>query len=417
MNLPINHNDPTIMHVDLNSCFATIEQQLMPSLRDKPLVIAAYDSPNGCVVAPSICAKRYGVKTGMTVRDARLLCRNIIVHTPDPPLIRHAHLLFRKVLKDYSPVLVPKSIDEIVIDFTDTLAYKRGLVEIGREIKRRIREEVGEYVSCNIGISTNRFLAKLAASLHKPDGLDVIDHRNLEDIYAKVTLMDLNGINTRFTARLNAYGILNPIDFLNAPVETLQHKVFKSICGYHWYVRIRGFEVDDVEFGRKSFGQSYALKEQTNEPRPLYQYLMKLTEKMGRRLRRNGYMADGIHIGLVYTDLTYWHMGRLFHTPMYTTQDLYTKALLLLNRQPIWKKVREIGVSCYDLIPAKPEQQSLFDEGQEEKKKLQEAIDAVNDTYGEQVLTPGLMMGMKDSIVDRVSFGGVKELEDIYATH
>lgn len=415
MNLPICHNDPTIMHVDLNSCFATIEQQFIPSLRDKPLVIAAYNSPNGCVVAPSIIAKRYGIKTGMSVRDARLLCKDVIVHMPDPPLIRYAHLLFRKVLRDYSPVIVPKSIDEIVIDFKDTLAYKRGLVEIGNEIKQRIREEVGEYVSCNIGISTNRFLAKLAASLHKPDGLDVIQHSNLESIYKQVRLIDFNGINTRFEARLNSCGILSPMDFLNAPLNILEYQVFKSICGYHWYLRVRGYEIDDVEFDRKSFGQGYALKEQTNEPKALYRLLMKLTEKMGRRLRRHQFMAQGVHVGVVYTDLTYWHMGRKFHTPLYITQDLYTKALLLFNRQPIWKKVREIGVSCYDLIPSKPEQQLLFDEGQERKKSLQEAVDKVNDKWGEQVLTPALMMGMRDIILDRVSFGGVKELEDIYA--
>lgn len=402
------------MHVDLNSCFATVEQQLFPSLRGKPLVIAAYETPNGCVVAPSIEAKRYGIKTGMTVRDAKLLCKNVIVHNPDPPLVRHAHLLFKKVLRDYSPVVVPKSIDEIVIDFNNTLAYKRGLVTIGREIKERIRKEVGEHISCNIGISTNRFLAKLAASLHKPDGLDVIDNTNLEDVYKHITLIDLNGINTRFQARLNAYGILKPLDFLQATSDMLEHQVFKSICGFQWYFRLRGYEVDDIEFARKSFGQSYALKEQTSEPKELFRLMMKLCEKMGRRLRRNGFKTHGIHVGLVYTDLSYWHMGRMFHTPLYSTSDLYAKALLLLNRQPQWKQVRELGVSSYALLPTQPEQQSLFDDGQEKKQKLQDAIDQINDKYGEQVATPALMMGMKDIILDRISFGNIRELEDIY---
>jgi DNA polymerase IV len=85
MPLALNHNPPTIMHVDLNSCFATIEQQANPLLRGKPIVVAAYNSPNGCVVAPSIEAKRYGIKTGMTVREARLLYPPVVVRTPDPP--------------------------------------------------------------------------------------------------------------------------------------------------------------------------------------------------------------------------------------------------------------------------------------------------------------------------------------------
>ena len=92
MSLALNHNPPRIMHVDLNSCFATIEQQANPLLRGKPIVVAAYDSPRGCVVAPSIEAKRYGIKTGMTVGDAKLLYPRVIVRTPDPPKYRYVHL-------------------------------------------------------------------------------------------------------------------------------------------------------------------------------------------------------------------------------------------------------------------------------------------------------------------------------------
>jgi len=118
MNLPLNHNNPQIMHIDLNSCFATAEQQAYPSLRGKPIGIAAYTAPSGCVLAPSIEAKRYGVKTGMTVRDARLLCPDIIIRDPDPRLVRDIHVKFRSVLQNYSPLIVPKSIDELVVDFS-----------------------------------------------------------------------------------------------------------------------------------------------------------------------------------------------------------------------------------------------------------------------------------------------------------
>ena len=187
--LPLNHNQPTIMHVDLNSCFATIEQQANPLLRGKPIVVAAYNSPNGCVVAPSIEAKQYGIKTGMSVRDAKLLYPGVIVRTPDPAKYRAVHLMFRRIFKDYSPAVSPKSIDEAVIDFTDTMSlHRRSLTDIGRENKKRFREEIGEWMRCSIGISTNRFLAKLAASLHKPDGLDVIDHTNVLAIYQHVKL-------------------------------------------------------------------------------------------------------------------------------------------------------------------------------------------------------------------------------------
>ena len=107
MALALNHNPPTILHADLNSCFATIEQQANPLLRGKPIVVAAYNSPNGCVVAPSIEAKTFGIKTGMTVRDARLLCPGVIVRTPDPAKYRYVHMQFRKIFRDYSPDVTP----------------------------------------------------------------------------------------------------------------------------------------------------------------------------------------------------------------------------------------------------------------------------------------------------------------------
>ena len=403
------------MHIDLNSCFATAEQQAYPPLRGKPLVIAAYTTANGCVLAPSIEAKRFGIKTGMTVRDAKLLCPNVIVRDPDPQLIRDVHLKFKNVISNYSPQISPKSIDELVIDFEGTLAFRRGLVAIGSEIKQKIKRDVGEWISCNIGIATNRFLAKLAASLHKPDGLDVITYNNLKEIYSGRTLIDLNGINTQFQARLNAFGIFNPLQFLEASLDTLKGKVFQSINGYYWYLRLRGWEIDAVDFGRKSFGQSYALKEQTDDPAKLTRLLMKLCEKMGRRLRCNNYRAYGIHVGLVYTDLTSWHTGRTLPVPLYSTGDLYKKAVWILNKQPIWKKVRDMAVSCFHLEETEPEQIDLFDSEAARDKKVTRAVDTINNKYGEFVITPALMMDMDKTIIDRIAFGQIKELEDLYA--
>jgi len=402
------------MHIDLNSCFATAEQQANPLLRDKPLCVAAYNSPNSCVISPSIEAKKLGIKVGMQVRDARLIYKNVIIRTPDPPKYRDIHQKFCKIFRDYSPNVTPKSIDEAVIDFNNVPAIKRGLVEIGREIKRRMRKEIGEWISCSIGIAPNRFLAKLGASLHKPDGLDVITYENLEEVYGKVNLIDLCGINTRFQARLNAYGISTPLEFLQAKCETLQHQVFKSICGYYWYLRLRGWEIDAVDFSRKSYGHQYALQRHTSDPQELYPMLMKLCEKTGRRLRRSENVAYGVHVSCVYNDHTYWHQSKTFRTPLYTTTDLYIKAILIFNNQPERKKVSQLAVSCFYLVPTEPEQLDLFYDLSSKKKKVSEATDKINDKYGEFVITPARMMGMKDTILDRVAFGGVKELEDLY---
>ncbi|MDE2589144.1 MAG: DNA polymerase IV, partial [Patescibacteria group bacterium] len=161
-NLEINATEPRILHIDLNSCFATLEAQCSPLSRGRPLVVAAYDSPGGCVVAPGIEAKKLGIKTGMSVRDARILCPDVIVRTPHPTIYRDAHMKFKKIFMDYTPDVTPKSIDEAVLDFTrinNQVLFKKSLIDIGLEIKKRIRLEIGSHVSCNVGIGTNRFLA------------------------------------------------------------------------------------------------------------------------------------------------------------------------------------------------------------------------------------------------------------------
>ena len=400
------------MHVDLNSCFATIEQQANPLLRGKPIVVAAYNSPNGCVVAPSIEAKIFGIKTGMTVRDARLLCPGVIVRTPDPAKYRYVHLQFRKIFGDFSPDVTPLSIDEAVIDLTQTLPLFKGTVlDIGRQIKRRFREEIGEWMRCSIGVSTNRFLAKLAASLKKPDGFEIIDHSNVLSVYEQIKLLDLSGINTRYQARLNAQGIFTPVEFYNAPLPLLKNQVFKSINGYYWYLRLRGWEIDAVDFKRKSFGNMYALGKQTRDPRELARLLMKLCEKTGRRLRRAGFSARGVHVACVYTDLSWWHQGRKFDVPAYTTSEIYVKALRLLNASECAKTVRNLAVSVYELIPSTDEQLGLFSSP---SHRVSEAMDRINDRWGEFVVTPALMMGMDDVILDRISFGGMKDLREMY---
>lgn len=415
MDLPINRNRPLTMHVDLNSCFASVEQQANPLLRGKPIVVAAYNQLNGCVLAPSIEAKLFGIKTGMRVREAKLLCPAVIVRTPDSDKYFDVHVKFRNIFRQYSPDVSPKSIDEVVVDFSSVEHLGVDLVKIAKEIKARIKSEVGEWLRCNIGIATNRFLAKLAASLHKPDGLDVITHENLEKIYRSVVLTDLHGINVRYQARLNAAGIFTPLEFLAAPLDLLEKNVFQSIVGRHWYQRLRGFEVDDIEFARKSVGQDYALPIPTTDIVALSRLLMKLCEKMGRRLRKFGFVARGVHVSCVYSDYSYWHMGATMGIELYTTRDLYRKILLIFNRQQQRKPIVKLGVSCYGLSSSEKAQMTLFDDVPA-SRRISDAMDQINDRYGEYVITPALMMGMDNLVLKRVAFGGsVKELEDVYS--
>jgi DNA polymerase-4 len=147
------------MHIDLNSCFAIIEQQANPLIRHKPVAIAAYTTPRGAVIASSYEAKALGIKLGVNVREARLLFRDVIVLAPDPDKYFDAHRRFKQVLLNYTDAVTPKSIDEFVLDFRGSLAVQRGksLVDVGQEIKADVKAALGEYVTVNVGIGPNPF--------------------------------------------------------------------------------------------------------------------------------------------------------------------------------------------------------------------------------------------------------------------
>lgn len=411
INLPFNSKNPTIIHLDLNSCFATIEQQANPKLRGKPIAVAAYTSSYGCIVAPSVEAKRLGIKVGMRVMDGKMLCRNLIIVPPDPMKYRNIHIKFKTLLSEYTDSVVPKSIDEFVLDLEGAPSFKKGMVEVAGEIKSRIKEEIGDFLTVSVGIAPNRFLAKVGAGLNKPDGLDVIDKNNFEIVYRKLNLMDLCGIKAKNTIRLNSMEIYTVRDFYNAPVWKLK-AAFRSINGYYWYLRMHGWEIDDVEFGRRSYGNSYALPKPYSTPDELAPILQKLVTKTGSRLRKAGYRARGVHLAVVYRDGDFWHRGVSLADFIFDSRDIYKMCFMLLLNSPYKKPVRNLAESVFNLEKSLNTQMSLI-EDIAKKENLVRAVDKVNNRWGSFVITPARMMGTHDVVIDRVAFGGVKELEEI----
>jgi DNA polymerase IV len=411
MDLPLNEARPLVMHVDLNSCYAIIEQQANPLIRNKPVGVAAYTSPGGFIIASSYEARRQGIKL-MRVREARELAKDIIILPPDPEKYFDAHRRFKAVLERYTSNVVPKSIDEFVVDFTGSPAVRQGksLTAIGRQIKRDIRESLGEYVTVNIGIAPNRFLAKVAAGLHKPDGMDVVTGKSIRQLYSRLELLDLPGINYRYKARLNLAGIFTPLELLDAPMHKLKGEVFHSIVGYYWFLRLRGYEIDAVKFGTKSFGNDYAVGDKTSDPEKIERLLMKLCEKTGRRLRKHDYQAGGVFLGLGFENRTWWGKSRRAKRLLYSTQDIYVHIIKLLREATIPARVTHINIAVFDVEPASPVQLGLFDGTRLDTRSLAMASDAINDKYGEFTVVPASMANMQDVIIKRVPFGSVRDV-------
>jgi DNA polymerase-4 len=364
------------------------------------------------VIASSYEAKAKGIKLGVNVGEARQLDPKVIVLMPDPAKYRYAHKLFAEVLFDYTSEITPKSIDEFVIDFTGSPAIRGGrdLVDVGYEIKHRIKDHVGSYVTVNVGIGTNRFWAKTAAGLNKPDGLDVISAENALAIYEKMTLQDITGINYRYEARLNREGIYSPLDFFNASQEKLKKRVFKSIVGNKWYSRLRGWEVDDVVWDKKSVGHNYAIGQKTKDLNEISRLLMKLCYKVGRRMRKYGYSARGIHFSLAFQNGYWWSKSKDTKTLMYSDQDIFYHAKKMLNQIYLMDVATNISVSVYGLVRTEPEQLSIFGGTRLDSKALSDACDLINNRWGEYTVASALMANMDDLILDRIAFGSVKDL-------
>lgn len=399
-----------ILHIDLNSCFATIEQQANPLLRGKPVAVAAYASPNGCILAPSIEAKTYGIKTGMRVKDGKALCSQLIVLPPDPWKYRNVHLALRKLVKSYTNDFHPKSIDEFVLDISDYLSiYPKNINEVGREIKDRIKKEIGDWITVSVGIAPNRYLAKIGAGLHKPDGLDEISVGNYLKIYDSLKLDDLCGIKTQNSIRLNNLGIYSVLDFYKASIQDLK-AAFNSINGYYWYLRLRGWEIDSILLGRRSYGNSYSLPKPLTTPHELSPILCKLVEKMGARLRRAHYKANGVHLAISFRNGRFWHKG-ISTEVTFDSRDFFKQAFALLRQCPIGRPVRNLAVSCFNLVKDDNLQLELFC-NMERKKETVKAVDAINTRWGEYIVTSARMADTEKFVPDRITFGNVKELEE-----
>lgn len=413
----INTSQPLIMHIDLNSCFATVEQQARVMLRGRPVAVVNRRTDQTMIVTASYEAKAAGVTLGMKLKDARKLCPDLVGVESDPPKYRYVYHKLLDIMNDYSAHVTMKSIDEGVIDFSQApqAVIDRGLENIGREIKQRLKDEIGIAMRCNVGIATNRFLAKTAASLHKPDGLDVITHENLREVLATLKLTDLTGIAHRNEHRLNSVGIYTPLDFLDAPVDVLTSSVFKSINGDYWHQRLRGWEVDDLAIETKRVGRQYVLDNFNLTFDEILQRLHHLCESVGWRLRRQGLSARGVYVGVhtfgpggPWRKSASWHATHVSDTPFFSDKTIYAIARQLFLDAP--SDIRDINVHCYLLERGERSQLSLFADELARDRLVSNAIDEINGRYGEHTLHAANTLKTSPFVKTKIPFGSTRYL-------
>ena len=407
-----NSETPLIMHIDLNSCFASVEQQARPRLRGRPVAIVNRATEHTALVTASYEAKALGVQPLMKLRDAKRLAPGLVAIESDPAKYKYVYRKLLAIMQDYSAHVTMKSIDEGIIDFHQApeAIKARGLEAIGYEIKQRLRDEVGVAMRCNVGIATNRFLAKTAASLHKPDGLDIVTHETIQAVFSTLQLTELTGIAHRNEARLNAVGIYTPIDLLAASEETLRRVVFKSIDGTKWHRRIRGWEVDDNTSTVGRVGRQYVLERFDLNQKEIIQRLHHLCESVGWRMRGQGLAARGVAVYASMRDGPTWHDCRMVALPFFSNQAIFTIAKQLFLGVPEGD-IRGIGVHCYGLSARHAGgQMSIFGDELAREQAVVDAIDAINTRYGERTIVSADTIDTGFYVSQKIPFGSTQYL-------
>ena len=407
--LRLNKERPMIMHIDLNSAFASAEQQAWPSLRGRPMGVTNRLSKECCVIAASYEAKALGIKVGVRRTEAMALCPDFVMLETDPSKYTWMYNNLIDIMRSYSPNIKMKSIDEGIIDFhgIEPTLKGRSLEDIGYEIKDRVYKAVGKWMRINVGIGPNRFLAKTAAGLHKPDGLDTISHKNLVKVYKTMDLQDITGIADAFGSRLRAHGIMNPVQFLQADQDMLRKQVFRSIEGLYWHERLRGYEMDDQPTTLGMVGRQWVVKKPSNDDDYLRSCMHYLVETTGIKLRYRGVEARGACVWVDFAAGGGWKDKQMYRSTFYSNQDIWERISRLFDHRPKHMIVRTMGIYLYELTPSTRSQLSIFDDVIK-NDHLTKAMDEINDFYGSFTLFSADTLVGTRNVKQKIPFGGTE---------
>ena len=405
--LGLNTADPATLVIDLNCAFASIEQQHDPSLRGRPLAIAAYNTDAATIVSSSREARDLGIKTGMKVFEAKALYPRVLVQEPNPPLYRDVSDRLIEIMERHSPDVLRMSIDEASMNLAGTPNLKKlGPEGVGRAVKAAIKQEIGECVTASVGVSTSIWMAKQASNLDKRDGLRRIDHTNLISVFHTLQLTDLSGIADASARRLARGGITTPIQFLRATTPRLRMAGMHDDVARGWSMRLRGFEVGGFEHTkRKSYSHSHVLARATASQKDLEELLMRLSDMVGRRLRaahRRGWIVS---VGIVYRPEV-GHITRQARQPkpVSTGDEIYQAALKLLDARDRRLTVGTLGVGLSGLVEGDAGQLDLFAAPRKDQR-LEAAVDAIRDRFGEDAVQRSRLLGRAPVVRDRIAFG------------
>ncbi|MDD3294242.1 MAG: DNA polymerase IV [Geobacteraceae bacterium] len=380
----------TILHIDMNAFFASVEQALNPALRDKPVAVIG-SAKRTVITTSSYEARRYGVKTGMAVWEARRCCPDLILIVGDNRRYTHTSTGIVRMMRDYTPLVEVFSIDEALMDMTGSLRLFGPAKNNAMLLKSRIRRRFG--ITCSIGIAPNKMLAKLASDMEKPDGLTIIRPEMVASVLEKVPVGDMCGIGRKTVRVLRLLGITTCGELGRFPVDILKKRF--GIVGEHLHRMGKGIDESPVIPAEqaepvKSVGHSMTLERDIERREDILRYLLQLSEKVGRRARRYGVSGRTVHLQVRYADF-FSSFSRQQTLPDYVnlSDEIYRAAVGILDSVTLEQPVRLLGISLSGLRHGET-QLPLFSENPR-KVSATQAMDQVNDRYGDFSVTFGTL--------------------------
>lgn len=416
--MPLGVSRPlSALFVDCDSFFASVEQHLDPALRGKPVGVAPVMAESSCCIAASYKAKAFGVKTGTRISDARVMCPGIRIVESKPAEYVTVHHRVIEAVEACMNVEDVLSIDEMWAWLPMNWREPGFVRDLGLQVKESVCSHVGDCVKVSVGAAPNRYLAKLASKMRKPDGLFVIEETDLPGVLHELELRDLTGVARSMEARLHAVGIHTVAALCAAPKHALR-AAWGGVLGDRMWHHLRGDVVPDLVSSRKSIGHSHVLPPALRSPAAAWTVLCKLLHKACERLRSHEMLAGSLTVHLGFFRRVSWNPEIHF-----TATDSTVLLMRYLDR--VWRdrpdpreSLIQVGVTLMRLVGRQNHTPDLFAgmvsdvmaADDEKHRRLDEAIDRLRVRYGRSVVYFGSVQESRDAAPMRISFTHIPNL-------
>lgn len=395
--------------VDFNSYFASVEQQARPELRGRPVAVVPVLADTTSCIAASYEAKKFGVRTGTKVGDAKKSCPGLIIVKARPSLYVEYHHRLIAAVESCVPVHKVLSIDEMACELTGSQQERVAALGLARKIKETVAMIVGTELRSSIGIAPTLYLSKTASDMQKPDGCVVIQETDLPECLYRLDLADLTGIGRKMKPRLEEHGIRTVRQLCQAD-KTLLRKVWGGVEGDRMHARLRGEATFDPPTHTSTIGHSHVLPPSQRKPSSALAVLHRLLQKAAMRLRKDGYRAGGMQLSVRFMGSERWGETMSFDGTDDTLR--LTKAMLSLweKRPDSGRAPIAVGVTLIHLSEAKDQTLPLF-ERDAKVSAFHAAIDRLNARYGKNTVYFGGAHTALDSAPARIAFTHIPDYE------